>query len=230
MQLFRKLAVASLTPAALIGAMLVVSPAANAAAAPVLTISPTTDVANGATIAVEGTGFKPASTVYVVQCASHSQDSCDVTNLKAVTPDAGGKFSTELTVHTGELGFAGAKCDAGDECLIAAGDPTDDANTGSASFTFAAGPKAMATKTTASLAKASDKIVGKVTAGGKGVKGLNVKVQHLVGKAWKTVAKLTTVKGGAFSSKPIKDAGSYRVATPKQATYKGSVSGVIKVS
>jgi hypothetical protein len=230
MQLFRKLGLATLTAAALIGAMLVVSPTADAADAPVLTISPSTDVANGATIDVEGTGFKPASTVYVVQCASHAQETCDVTNLKAVTPDADGKFSTELTVHTGELGFAGAKCDAGAECLIAAGDPTDEANTGSASFTFAAGVKAVATKTTASLAKASDKIVGKVTAGGKGVKGLGVKLQHLVGKKWKTVATLTTAKGGAFASKPVKDAGSYRASTPKQGTYQGSVSAVVKVA
>ena len=230
MQLFRKLAVALLTPVALVGAMLVVTPAADAALAPVLTISPTTDVANGDTIAVEGTGFKPASTVYVVQCASHSQDSCDVTNLKAVTPDADGAFSTELTVHTGELGFAGAKCDAGDECLIAAGDPNDATNTGSASFTFAAVPTAVATKTSASYAKASHKITGTVTAGGKGVKGLDVKVQHLVGKKWKTVATLTTGKGGAFSSKPIDDAGKYRASTPKQDNYKSSMSGVVKVS
>ena len=230
MQLFRKLGLAFLTPAALIGAMLVVSPTANAADAPVLTISPSTDVANGATIAVEGIGFKPASTVYIVQCASHAQETCDVTNLKAVTPDADGKFSTELTVHTGDIGFSGAKCVAGGKCLIAAGDPTDDANTGRASFTFAAGSKAVATKTTASLVKASNKIAGKVTASGKGVKGLNVRVQHLVGKTWKTVAKLTTAKGGAFSSKPVKDAGSYRVATPKQGTYKGSVSAVVKVA
>ncbi|MEP9362934.1 neocarzinostatin apoprotein domain-containing protein [Nocardioides sp. CN2-186] len=228
MQLFRKLAVALLTPVALVGAMLVVSPAANADLSPVLTISPTTDVADGTTIAVEGAGFKPASTVYVVQCASHDQASCDVTNLKAVTPDADGAFSTELTVHTGELGFAGAKCDPGDECLIAAGDPSDATNTGSASFTFAAGTKAVATKTTASYAK--HKIAGTVTAGGKGVKGLDVKIQHLVGKKWKTVATLTTAKGGAFTSKPIDDAGKYRASTPKQGDYKGSTSSVVKVA
>ena len=230
MHLFRKLGVTCVTLAALAGALLVVSPTADAVVTPVLTLTPSTDVADGGTITVEGVGFKPSTAVYIVECATADQADCDVLNVKQVTADAGGMFTTQVTVHTGQLGLSEARCEAGGQCLLAAGDPTDAANTGSAPFTFADAPKAVATKTTASLVKASHKIAGTVTAGGEGVKGLHVKLQHLVGKAWKTVATLTTAKSGAFTSKPVDDAGRYRASTPKQGAYKGSVSAVVKVA
>jgi Neocarzinostatin family len=198
---------------------------------PAVTVKPDTNVKDGGTVKVSGTGF-PANqpTVYVVECSGPSQAQCDLGTLKTGSTNASGAFkNVKLTVHTGTVGTG--SCKAGKACLVAASTSTtpDATDQGAAPFTFAKAAKAAATKTKASFSKKNDKISGDVSAAGKGVKGLKTELDIKAGKKWKKVDGLTTGKGGAFSSAKLKKSGKYEVSTPKQGKYGASHSKVIKV-
>jgi hypothetical protein len=74
---------------------------------------------NGDTVSVSGTGFKPTSTVYVVECsATTGAAACDTNTLKTAQSDASGAFTLPaFPVHTGTVG-SGA-CNANSTCFVA---------------------------------------------------------------------------------------------------------------
>lgn len=116
------------TVATAIGAALV--PATNAFAAPTMTATWATQSAgfglqNGDTASVSGSGFKPSSTVYLVECSGTTgQSNCDLSTLVQAQSDASGNLAaTPIVVHTGTVGDG--SCNANSVCYVAGTtDPT----------------------------------------------------------------------------------------------------------
>jgi hypothetical protein len=94
---------AALTGAAVCAAVLAVSvPASAAPSAPGVAVTPSTGLADGATVTVDVTGFGAGEPVSVSECAgTPGTDSlvCDVAAIKQVTTDSAGAGSTTTTVH-----------------------------------------------------------------------------------------------------------------------------------
>ena len=66
----------ALTPAvavALLGGLLAVVPAAPAAAASAITVTPSTNLVQGQTVSVSGTGYPANSTVGIIECGAGAQ-------------------------------------------------------------------------------------------------------------------------------------------------------------
>ena len=110
------------TVGAAIGAALV--PATNAFAAPTMSATWATQAAgfglqNGDTVSVSGTGFKPSSTVYLVECSgATAQSNCDLNTVATGQSDANGALAaTPIKVHTGTVGDG--VCNANSTCYIA---------------------------------------------------------------------------------------------------------------
>lgn len=104
-----------------VAAILAAAPAAFAAAS--LSVSPSSDLKNGQTVTVKGSGYPANLAVYVLECANlqgSNGEGCDLSNLKQVTTSSSGAFTTTLTVKTGTIG--NGSCDAGSTCYISAGD------------------------------------------------------------------------------------------------------------
>jgi hypothetical protein len=204
-----------------------------AADAPAITVTPDTNVKDGSKVTVSGTGF-PASTspVYVVECSGTSgQADCDTGTVNfSGSTDAQGSFSNiKVGVHTGTVGDG--TCKAGGTCFIAASTSTsgDPSQSATHEFTFGKGSASHKTTTKASFVPKANRVIGTVTSGGKGVKGLKTKLERRAHGTWKKVATLTTHKDGVFGSKKLKKDGKYLVKTPKQKKYQASKSKVVKV-
>ena len=110
------------TAGAAIGAVLV--PSTPAFAAPTMTATWATQSAgfglqNGDLVNVSGTGFKPSSPVYLVECSGTTgQSNCDLASFKQGTTDANGAFTvTGMPVHTGTVGDG--TCGPNSTCFIA---------------------------------------------------------------------------------------------------------------
>jgi hypothetical protein len=202
---------------------------------PAITVTPSTNVKNGSTVKVSGSGFPAkAEPLYLIECSSLSGESdCNVGGVVISTTNASGAFSNiGVKVQTGK--FGAHSCPAGGKCYIVAStstsNPPPKADYASTTFTFAKAAPVTATKTTAAAKKGH--VTGKVTAAGKGVVGLKAFLEKKVGTKFKKLATLKTGKGGAFSSKKL-GKGKYEVVTPKQThgghTYGGSHSKVLKI-
>jgi hypothetical protein len=110
------------TVGAAIGAALV--PATNAFAAPTMAATWATQAAgfglqNGDAVSVSGSGFKPSSTVYLVECSGTTgQANCDLSTLATGQSDASGALpATPIAVHTGTVGDGA--CNANSVCYVA---------------------------------------------------------------------------------------------------------------
>jgi hypothetical protein len=86
-----------------------------------------------------------------------------------------------------------------------------------------AAPSAVKTATKTTAALQDGYVFGRVTAQGKGISGLKVRVQRKAGSTWTTYATVTTQKGGGYSA-PLVRTGTYRAVTLASAKYKGSTS------
>ncbi|HEX4654546.1 MAG TPA: neocarzinostatin apoprotein domain-containing protein [Mycobacteriales bacterium] len=128
MHLKTRVSLGVVTVGAALGAALV--PATNAFAAPTMTATWATQSAgfglqNGDTANVSGTGFKPSSTAYLVECSGTAgQANCDLATATPTPTDASGAFSVPaFAVHTGTVGDGA--CNANSTCFVAAStDPT----------------------------------------------------------------------------------------------------------
>jgi hypothetical protein len=102
----------------------VLAMATPALAAPELTVSPSTGLTNGQTITLTGSGYKPGSSVFGLQCSGStpSREACDTSAVKTITVGADGSFTESFTVKTGKIG--NGTCDAGDTCVMAVSDPS----------------------------------------------------------------------------------------------------------
>ena len=116
------------TAGAAIGAVLVPSTPAFAAASMTATWASQSagfGLQNGDVVSVSGTGFKASSTVYLVECSGTTgQANCDTSTLKTGTTDANGAFTVSgMPVHTGTVGDG--TCNANATCYVAGTtDPT----------------------------------------------------------------------------------------------------------
>ncbi|MBB1156137.1 MULTISPECIES: enediyne antibiotic chromoprotein [Amycolatopsis] len=91
-----------------------------------LVVSPTTDITDGQSLAVTGTGFSAGATVFVAECADNAAaHSCDLASgdLQVVVADGNGAISASLPARRT---FAGA-------------DPATGAPTGTVDCTIAPG-------------------------------------------------------------------------------------------
>jgi hypothetical protein len=200
-------------------------------AGPTVTVTPSTGVKNNQTVTVTGSNFKANQpTVYLIECSGTTgQDACDVGTLNATSStDGSGAFTGHIKVHSGAVG--NGVCKAGKTCYIAAATATDQSpgTYGIGTFTFAASTT-VATTTTAKYSAHKHSIGGKVTALGRGVKGLKTELDRKSGKHWLKVATTRTGTGGTYVYKHIKKTGKYEVKTLPTSKYRGSTSRIVKV-
>ena len=117
----------ALTPAvavALLGGLLAVVPATPAAAASAITVTPSTNLVQGQTVSVSGTGYPANSTVGIIECGAGAQTAFDCELRYTTAPtDASGAFSNasfvvNQVISSGNLGTLNC---AVDSCIIAVG-------------------------------------------------------------------------------------------------------------
>ena len=115
-------------------AMLVVAPAADAAA-PAITVSPASGLSNGQSVSVTGGGFPARGSIAVVQCnapADPAQTSCNYADYVSTTADSSGAVSASIVVRASFTGTnpgtgqpAGQVDCAAGPCTIAVGSQSD---------------------------------------------------------------------------------------------------------
>jgi hypothetical protein len=119
-----------------------------AVAAPVVTVTPNTGLAEGQTVQVSGSGYTAGKTLGITQCsdqgAATGQGDCDVPNIRTVTADSAGNVSSPYVVRAGPFGANNRVCDPNQRCLVSLGELTGDPNAerATAPLTFGGGPPA----------------------------------------------------------------------------------------
>ena len=80
---------------------------ASATTVPKLVVTPSTNLHNGETVHVSGSGFTPGDSVYLVEClaTAKGEAGCKIQNAKGVTISATGRLAkTAFKVSTGKIG------------------------------------------------------------------------------------------------------------------------------
>jgi hypothetical protein len=92
-----------------------------------LSYAPTTDLVNGDVVTVKGRGFRPASTVEVLQCAAEAENPTQCNSASGVaTTDATGRFTAQLTVSSRvSTVTTQADCAFAGNCEVAAAEVVD---------------------------------------------------------------------------------------------------------
>lgn len=131
-----------LVPSAIAGGVIAASIAfaGPALAAPTVTVSPSSGLANGASVNVTFSGFPANASLFILECNATAATSpgathCDLGTAKPVTANASGAGSGTFTVKTGTVGDGTCPPASGD-CLVAVSDATG-ANAGGAPIKFA---------------------------------------------------------------------------------------------
>lgn len=115
----------------------------KAKANPTLTVTPSTGLADGATVHVTAKGFTPnQKSLGINECADKGDATgagdCNIRALKAVSSDAKGEISADYVVSKGPFGDNAIVCSAQQKCLISVSQliqtPTEEADQG---ITFA---------------------------------------------------------------------------------------------
>lgn len=78
-------------------------------AGPAVTVSPSTNLKNGQSVTVTGSGFKPGDALYVLECLATATGAsgCDVATAKSITANSDGTLpSTPFTVAAGKIGLS----------------------------------------------------------------------------------------------------------------------------
>ncbi|HWC33945.1 MAG TPA: neocarzinostatin apoprotein domain-containing protein [Mycobacteriales bacterium] len=196
--------------------------------APVITVTPSSNVKSGQKVTVAGFGFPASKLAYVTECASPpSASTCNtVSNVQPMT-DANGTLSNVLvTVTTGTWG--GKSCNAGASCLITA--TTDITGTlpdqsTAAPFTFAGSQTttkvATAIYPTAAVKHGKVSITGAIESAGAGVPAMKLSLYDRAKgtKKWHKVTSGKSAALGVFGFKGLKHlshAEQYRVTHPDQ--------------
>jgi len=80
---------------------------ATASAAPAITVTPSTGLLNGSSVAVAGSGFVANETLYALECindgAATNATDCDTSTVSIATSSATGTFSTTVKVVAGTI-------------------------------------------------------------------------------------------------------------------------------
>jgi hypothetical protein len=206
--------------------------AATLTFAPVISVTPSTDVASGDVLTVDGYGFPASKHAFLAECADPpTQTSCNGPGHAEVDTDSNGAFNdVPMTVTTGPWGNATAWCAAGDVCLVTAttdlsGTLPDEA--GRTTFTFADEQQLTIVDTT--IYRFADVNNGEVTVNGSivdpskaaGIKGLDLTLyQRAKGTTdWDKVTSKQSGTNGTYAFKHLKHhkhAWQYKVKHPKQ--------------
>lgn len=215
--------------------------------APVIDVTPNTNVASGDVLTVDGYGFPPSKKAYVTECADPpTQTTCNGASNVQPTTDANGTFSgVTVTVTTGPWGNSTTWCSAGDVCLITAttdltGTLPDQAT--AAPFTFAAEQQITTVKTTiyptAKVHNGEVKVSGAIASKTAGISGLTLRLfERAKGTTtWHKVASKKSGVNGTFAFRHLrhyKHTEQYKVKHPAQqigsTKYPRSVSDVVTV-
>ena len=78
-------------------------------AGPTVTVSPSTNLKNGRSVTVTGSGFKPGDSLFVLECLATATGAsgCDVATAKSITANSDGTLpSTPFTVAAGKIGLS----------------------------------------------------------------------------------------------------------------------------
>jgi len=115
--------------AASAAALMTVGPSADAQSGPAIEVTPTSGIKAGDQITVNASGFSPDLSIVIAQCGPAVTDisDCDVPGAKFVKTDAAGNASATLAAIVGKVGENAHPCDAANQCLIIASEPTPDA-------------------------------------------------------------------------------------------------------
>jgi len=198
--------------------------------APIISVTPSTNVKSGQQLTVAGYGFPASKTAYVTECANPpGASTCNGASNVQPTTDSNGTFSNvSVTVTTGPWGNSSAWCKAGDTCLMTAttdltGQQPDQST--AAPFTFAAAQTVTTVNTTiyptASVKNGAVKVSGAIASKSAGVSGLNLSLyQRAKGTTqWHLVASKKSGVSGTFAFKNLKHfkhAEQYQVKHPTQ--------------
>lgn len=215
--------------------------------APVVEVTPSTDLENGDVVTVSGYGYPAKSqSVTVLQCANPpGASTCNIGGFVAGTTTTDGTFSdVKVTIATGTIGSSGV-CDASNPCLIVAStDATgmDPNQSGTALLTFAesSAPTPAATELSLAAKTKGKKLTlsGAITSVDEGVSGLTVDIyQRAKGaKKWKLIASIPSKADGSFVMKGLPHASKaqqYRAKHAKETVgdhiYGASASKVVTV-
>jgi hypothetical protein len=99
---------------------------ASAAPTPKLVVSPSTNLHNGETVKVSGSGFKPGDAVYIVQClvTAKGESNCNILNtVPAKISKTGTLPKSTFKVSTGKIGngSCGTKTSNLKDCAVSVG-------------------------------------------------------------------------------------------------------------
>ena len=102
-----------------------------------VTITPATGLKSGQKVLVQASGFSPAESLVVTQCAAKGAATgpgdCDLNGMESVTSDASGRIKVDLTITKGPFGANNIVCGPTQACLIsvtqATPSPTQEADT-----------------------------------------------------------------------------------------------------
>jgi hypothetical protein len=207
-----------------------------AAAGPMITLDPSTNVTIGGHITVSGSGFAASQTVNAIECSGASgQVACDTNASGIGQTDASGAFTgVVVPVHSGAVG--NGTCNPGQICYVAATtDPsgTDPTQRATAPFTFTSGGGGgtgkAATKTKAAYSAKQHVIAGVVNSGGDGVKGVKTKLEIKKHSDWKVVDHGKTHAGGVVVFDHVTKSGTYEIKALRNHHFKGSTSNKVTV-
>jgi hypothetical protein len=108
------------------------SPGTTAVATPQFTVAPATQLRDGQTVRIEGSGFRPGAEILVYECGQRSDatgSGCNLPGLVRVDAAADGSVRSDFTVKAGPFGKDGVVCAAvgSEPCLLSVGEASPDA-------------------------------------------------------------------------------------------------------
>jgi hypothetical protein len=91
-------------------------------------VTPSSGLVSGETVKVHATGFKPGSSLVVIECALKGEATgagdCNLDGLVLATADAKGDVDTQLKVLRGPFGTNKVTCSATQACIVSVNPPT----------------------------------------------------------------------------------------------------------
>lgn len=133
-----------------LGGFVTVGVTVASAAGPAITVTPNTNLTNGQSVSVSGSGYAPGLTLYAIEClaTATSITGCDTSTATIVKESATGTFTQAFAVVTGTVGSGTCGTTSTDlTCIVEVADQAQ-TNSANAPITFAGTSTATTTTTT----------------------------------------------------------------------------------